>query len=190
MTANSFPEEFKVDTAEARPLEPQEALNQLESLWEDLRGLLDRRSRDWYRGTEDAEKQERQQRAFLQLTVGIVDELGNLVEGARRHVGAGDSDVDKSSDSKAEDARAWLGAFARLQSLAVDRLEKRDVHRVPLLGKDHRSLVFEGKLVKGWVDVLNRPGEGPPIIQEERHGLWVTRENGQLVLIQRGQVVV
>jgi hypothetical protein len=189
MTASSFPEEFKVDTAEARPLEPQEARNQLESLW-DLRGLLDRRCRDWHRGTVEAETQERQQRAFLQLTVGIVDELGNLLEGARRQLSGEAPKAPGLADRTAEDARAWLSALERLQGLAIDRLEKLDVYRVPLLGQEHRSLVFEGQLVKGWVDVLNRPGEGPPIIQEERHGLWVARQNGRLVLVQRGQVVV
>src|SRR5215467_8607389 len=109
MTPTPIPEEFNVDTTEARPLDPEEARNQLEALC-DLRGLLDRRCGDWYRGSVEAKNQERQQRAIVQLTVGIVDELGRLVEGARRGLGD-EADLSGRGEPTAVAARAWLGTF-------------------------------------------------------------------------------
>jgi hypothetical protein len=185
MSEQPFPEEFHIDTAEGRPLDPQEEGEQLDQLLA-LRDTLAQLSRNGYRRAAEAEAQvkagQRQNLALLQVAVGVVDELRRLVGDAGSRLGAG--------APGAEDARAWLGAFDKLVAHATARLEALDVHRVPLLGEDLRGLAFEGQPVKGWVSVLNRPDGEPPVIREESQGLWVLRQGGQLLLVQRGEAKV
>jgi hypothetical protein len=61
---------------------------------------------------------------------------------------------------------------------------------VPLLGKELKDLSFEGQSVKAWVSVKNKPRGNNLVVTEEIRGLWVAKRGGQLVPVQRGEVLV
>jgi hypothetical protein len=85
--------------------------------------------------------------------------------------------------------REWLETFGRLQSKALNELEKCKIHNVPLLGEDLKTLAFAGNLVKNWVAIKNRPLDGQLVVKEEIRGLWV-HHGKNVELIQRGEVTV
>jgi hypothetical protein len=199
-------EEFVIDTNGKKPLSPRQAVLQCEELLS-LRGRLESLERQAF---EYEVRQEESQRAAhrrwlktLQTAVAIVDELRRLVDDTRRNLPTASPRPAPAAwrlrfrrkpapEKPADDlANTWLEAIARHSAAAIQRLYDHDVFNIELLGEDLRELEFEGHDVQRWVGVKNRPTtEGKLVVRKEIQGLWVGRIEGQLVPIQRGEVVV
>ena len=61
---------------------------------------------------------------------------------------------------------------------AANRLESIGVLHVDLLGKDLRSLEFEGQSLRGWVTAKNKPRSSRLVVKEDRARLRKEPKNG------------
>jgi hypothetical protein len=95
-----------------------------------------------------------------------------------------------SREGPANGTNEWLNAFCRLLGLALNKLESLEIHHVPLLGQDLKTLTYEGQSVKSWVSIKNRAEDGQLVVKEEIRGLWVSRHANQVTPVLNGEVLV
>lgn len=213
---DSVSPEFAIDTSAAAPLDIATAAERLEELLA-LRGTLTNHAREVFRVQREAEDsiqaQRKQATTMTQAVVAVIDEFERLLADTRRNLAVSPAAADASTSGQPVGflgrlltrrraappvttsaaggvESAWLEAFGRVTAHWTGKLEDLGVHRVPLLGKDLKTLAFRGTLVKQFVSVKNKPQGGSLVVTEELRGLWLTTNDGQLLPVQGGEVTV
>jgi hypothetical protein len=198
----NYPKEFHINGAGGSPLTSDEQANQLIELFM-LRSTFTRLSREVYRLKTDAEAladaHQKHLSQVLKVGLSVVDDFRLLLAAAQRSLGDGSASEglfagwlrgkDDASTHLAN-TREWFVALGRALESAISQFESLNVFLVPLLNHDLRVLEVEGQPVKRWVSVKNKPSGDSLVVIDEVRGLWLARRGNQLVLVQRGEVVV
>lgn len=190
------------EQANSTDLTAQQYRTHMEELW-NLRPAYTRLAKAKFelevRYEETTSQQQRALKKSLQAGVEIADELRRLVKAAQGDESGAETPPAtllsrfwgrKDAPAQGDGGGEWLEAFQRLWQLAVNRLEATGVYFVELLGKDLQTEQFEGHPIKRMVSVKNKPDGEALIVKQEICGLWIFKSKQQLVVVQRGEVLV